>query len=263
MRMYKYGIVIVAFLTPNMQAQSVRMLDVSAPRPLAFAADELQKRHGMLINYEEPASNYAGDFIDRRPDYASGSRHIIFPKTGHIEVEYIASNDKTAAVENPERLLRDLLADHAKRGNSGVFRVEEKKGIFHIIPAQARDEKGIFRDIRPIMDTLISFPEMDRTIADTIQEICRAISRQTSYKVVLASYPLNEFNQKHSSRGSANQSARDALLDVLRDTQRSFVWRLNYSNPGVFVLNIKLAFMEVINIRGGKVAREIPFPVKK
>jgi hypothetical protein len=114
------------------------------------------------------------------------------------------------------------------------------------------------------MDAPITFPTEDRILSDAVQEFCRTLSRTTGSTVLLVDMPNNLFLRRHTSRGAAKEAARDVLSGILLETGRSLVWRLNCDGgTGRYFLNIKVAVMEVTNLRGEKVAREIPLPSKK
>jgi len=73
----------------HLHAQSARTLAIEGRRPLAKAADTLQRTFGMLITYEDPNYLCDSDYDDMTaPDKKGGGARALFPKVGRLEVQY-------------------------------------------------------------------------------------------------------------------------------------------------------------------------------
>lgn len=218
-------------------------LSVDDPRPMAEAVKQLQEKYGWIITYEDPRLVNESDLLDvTDPNYRlanPGGKRALDPKGGRLEISYFVSS-ATGKPENPGALLQMLLNAHAATANPGRFELRQTGQVFHVIPSQAKDVRGMWARQSSILDIPITFPEKERSVFETLEIITRALSSATQIKVVIGAIPLNLFARHRTTLSASNTPAREALLKTLESANQKFSWRLLY-DPGMklFALNVR------------------------
>src|SRR5579872_4444593 len=99
---------------------------ISNPRPLAAAAQVLELKLGMLIDYEDPPYVSTLDVTDvtaavANPIWAAAhpAAHALVPRTGTLLISLPANADPVAA-------LATLVQQHSQNGNPGSFAVRQR-----------------------------------------------------------------------------------------------------------------------------------------
>jgi hypothetical protein len=110
-------------------------------RPLHQAIDLLAQRHRWRISYEEAPLRYSGDFFEHGP------------KLGILTLDYDPA-------DGPGAVLRQLVAEHERRGGVGRFEVTRLGRRWLVKVRQMRDERGQWADARSPLETRIGFKQL-------------------------------------------------------------------------------------------------------
>jgi hypothetical protein len=215
--------------------------DITDPRPLAMAAQELESRFGWLITYEDPRWMAASEIQDVTESVRRDGRtspRVVIPKGGSIEFDILrAASDYQRA--GHIALVRDLVLAHAAAGNPGTFRVQESHGRLNVVPLTAKDESEREIPQQPILDSVISLDERQKNGLVILDQFTRQLSRAAGVKVVLGMVPLNIFVNKVGTYSAHNELARDFLARFLDQMGHGFSWQL-FFDPAqkIYALNI-------------------------
>jgi len=194
---------------------SPNTITVQGGRPVDKAIQELEKRYGWRITYEDPPYSHYSDIsvvTDLRlpavpvqsPSQLQSlqGKSRLVPKGGSLSFTLPSADpDKLGAVE---ALVNSY---NASRGGK-VFAVERGTGLLHVVPRQKTGSSGTLEPVTPILDTVITVEPKERTAAALIEEICKKISIATNTDVALGSGPLNMLVQTKTSIGGSGKTAR-------------------------------------------------------
>ena len=234
-------VVIATTLTTgrSIQAPDKERLSVDDPRPVALAAEMLERKYGWIVTYEDPPYAHESDLVDvtekvRRDldKYQPGQAPKVFvPKGGKLELEY----DIDPVTKKPvgaEVVVQQLLDTYAAtNGKAGAFRLERDGQRLHIIGALAKDKNGVLTAHQSVLETVITLPPQKRNGMMLLEDLCAALSQSSGTRVLLATVPTNLLARYQTEAGAKDQKARTFLVDELdRMTgQARLSWRLLYS----------------------------------
>lgn len=215
-------------------------LSLQSGRPLADEVRALEGACGCVITYEDPFYVHPGEIDDvtesvRRDldKYKPGEApRVLVPKGGAFDFEY----DSQLLLNDPERVVRDLVAAYASKLNAGTFRVQRNGRIIHVIPTAFKNLRGALTTQPVVLDAIISPPSLTRSSYQILREICSEVSRVTGTRVVVGGVPLNRLASYQEPIESKPQKARN-LLEKMFGSGLS--WQLFYG-PGtkMYVLNV-------------------------
>jgi hypothetical protein len=228
---------------------SPNIITVQDPRPVAKAIQELEKRYGWRITYEDPPYSHYSD-ISVVTDFHSPAvpvqslSHLqavqrehqrLVPKRGSLTFTLpSAEPDEMGAVE---ALVKSY---NASRGGN-VFAVVRGAGLLHVVPQKMTGSSGNLEQVKPVLDTVITVEPKERTAYALIEEICKKISIATNTDVAFGSGPINMLTQTKTSIGGSGKTARSILEQLILETgaRLSLSWELFYG-PDVkeYALNI-------------------------
>lgn len=227
--------------------QSRDRVSVDDGRPVALAAETLEKKYGWIVTYEDPPFAHESDLVDvtekvRRDldKYKPGEAPKVFvPKGGELTLEY----DIDPATRRPVAadLVIQQLLDTYNMTNPGAFRMERDGQRLHIIGVSARNQEGVRTAHQSVLDTVITIPPQKRNGFTLLEVFCEAVSRASQTPVVIGTVPLNLFAQYESEAGAKDQKARDFFVNELdRMTGRARLsWQLLYeAETKTYYLNI-------------------------
>jgi hypothetical protein len=209
---------------------------VSDPRPLAAVLEELEKRHGWRITYEDPLYLFAADIEDVTDAVSRSSdrsRRVLIPRGGAFTFSYPPRLE-------PEAVLEALLEAYRWSGHPGPFRLRRAGDVFHVVPVMARNAEGTLEPYRSLLDVRITLPEVERDVLGTIQAMLQEVSSVTGRQVGLGRVPINLFHHTRVMTGANDEPARAVLQQALDATARPLSWRLLCDpGPGSFcMLNV-------------------------
>ena len=222
-------------------AQQISLhISVDSNYPLHIAANQLEQRHGIAISYEDARYLHASDLIERKHyrqpgsalDRLGGEPEDLIYRRGQLDMHYTVSPD-TGAPEDLMEVLQALCDNHEANGNPGVFGVRQSDGMFHIVPLLERSEEEYFREAKPLLDTVISFPAQERTAYATVEAIANELQKQfPKERIGLGRVPINRFLQTRLTVGASNEPARQVLIRVLDKIEGNYSWSICLcSNP--------------------------------
>jgi hypothetical protein len=228
---------------------SPNTITVEDPRPVDKAIQELEKRYGWRITYEDsPYSHYSDisvvtDFrLSAVPVQslsqlqAAQRKHLrLGPKGGSLTFTLPSADpDELGAVEA-------LVKSYNESHRGFEFAVVRGAGLLHVVPRQMTGSSGTLEPVKPVLDTVITIEPRERTAYALLEEICKKISISTNTDVFVGLAPINMLSQTRTSIGGSAKTARSILerLIVEIGARLSLSWRLFYApDDKTYALNI-------------------------
>jgi len=193
-------------------------VNANNPRPLAQVLDAIQRKYAWVIDYEDPQYVSAGDLVE-----APGDAHGQWPAGGSFTVEF------PATAPDAEKTIRLIVDAYNKSKNPGRFEVRKgEQGSFYVIGTGAHDEKGGIASQTPVLDTPLTLPGEEHTVADTVRTICEQAGTQAHVNVALAISPRSLIDKNLVKVGGNKITARDLLQQSIQGTHHILYWRLLY-----------------------------------
>jgi len=221
-------------------------IQISSPRPLEVAAEFLRRKSGLVVSYEEPAwmsaqdTVLAGDLPENRglvEKYPTWRGNLV-PREGSLNV-FLPDSHQLAKANNLRNVIEDILANHISHRNAGDFKLAEVNGTFDILADKVTDESGRMIPAKLPLDTVISFENRARSLADTIDVICAKVRESSGIPVIstvnmTAAGYLNEIEVQI---GANNEVARSVLARAFRGGSLEYSWHVDYlPDEKLFVL---------------------------
>jgi hypothetical protein len=209
------------------QVMTPGKIQVDAPRPLSAVVDELRKRHGVAITYEEaPRVSLADakDITETIPvDRRQGDRRYSVPRGGAFTFTYTPPADSSDS--SVEQMLRSLVEQYNAVSLDTHFRVARTGQLFHVIPAARRSRQGVMEPIQSPLDYRITVPASRRSAMEQLTEINAALSRAGHPTFGVGLVPINAFRATING-GADNETARQALIRILNNFEMKLDWVL-------------------------------------
>jgi hypothetical protein len=221
-------------------------LSVTDARPVAKALEELERRYGWVITYEDPVYD-STEAIDvtaqvRKDGGRNGEPRVLIPKGGPLSITYEVDPNTKLPLDR-DAVVQKVLDANQPAGSVARFRLEREKDghMLHVIPTVNKTSAGELVPHTSVLDAVISLSQGDRTRLQTMDALCDAISQATQTKVEVGSAPLNLFMAQRDQEGVFNQKARDVLVQMLKRTRSraNLSWRLLYGpDMKMYMLNV-------------------------
>jgi hypothetical protein len=205
---------------------------VNEPRPLAAVVQELERRFGWIITYEDPAYLFAPEIQDIRYSRRAGKfdRPLLVPSGGAFAFSYTLV--PTGPTRTPqEALLGALLDQYHQSGYAGTFRLVRTGLVYHVVPAMTRDETGVLRPYGSILDRKISLPDREVDGFEMFASFVDAVKRSGEPRLELGTLPFSGLGRIRLRTGAYEESARSVLMRILASLHPRLSWRLLCS-PG-------------------------------
>lgn len=233
-------------------------LSVVDPRPLAKAAELIEVKYGLLINYEDPAYVHADDVrddTDLKYKQQNPSARALSVRGGKLTFGLEVRADGRG-LASPLKVLQSVVDAHNSRGLPGLFRVLQTGDIFSIVPVAVKDRSGRLAPFTSPLDAKISIPERAVTGTQLVELICEEITRASGFQVVPGLQPNNVLNNTTVVLKANNQVARGVLMKALSGLAwkqpgitippRKLVWHMFYGpGPETYFLHLHVAMKEV------------------
>ncbi len=240
------------------QSASFVPLSVSGSYPLAKAAEILERRHGLLVNYEDTVYTYAADIRDDAdPKYRQlhPGAQALTVKGGQLDVTIPVLEDGRTPT-NALLAIHAVVQAHNSAGLPGQFRVVQNGEAFFILPTAVKGGNGAFVPSSSPFDARITLPERDIDGLALVTLICDEVSRVSGVKVLSGTLPINLMLNKSAVIKANNETARDVLQRSLTGLRwkhpgivipgRKLAWQLLYSpNQKAYYFNLHVAMKEV------------------
>ncbi len=230
---------IVAFL--GNASASPNTITVQDARPVAKAIQELEKRYGWRITYEDPPYSHSSDMPDVTPSVqegssvAPGANRVLGPKAAILSFPLPATNqDELSTVE----AVVNIYNESHRRFEFAVVRGAR---LLHVVPRKVTGLSGNLEPVKPVLDTVITIEPRERTAIALLEEICKKVSIATNTDVDLGTVPMNMLAQTKTSIGGSGRTARSILEQLIVETgaRLSLSWRLLYGpDDKGYALNI-------------------------
>jgi hypothetical protein len=248
---------------------------IRAKRPIEVLADQIQRRYGIPVNYEDIRTLAPGDIVDETAAVAKASNptaRALGRREGHIEIQLEEPTaDRVARRQQAERIVGAALLEHERTGNNGLFSVVGDANFISIVPKSSRGRDGRMAEDRSPLDTLISLESQPATGLDCVHGLVRAIQENGAVRVQIGLMPENYLRQISGNCSAKKEPARDVLERALyfpridgvygaldRGQRIAFVWRLLYDiQDESYTLSIVPASQLVESRFGGHDLREI------
>ena len=223
-------------------------LSVNGARPVAMAAEMLEKTYGWIITYEDPPYVHESDLVDvtelvRRDldKFKPGQApKVVAPKGGELTFKYHI-DPATKKPDNSAVVVQQLLDAYAIAGNPGVFRLDRDGARLHIVASAVKGKDGVLVSSRSILDTPITVSTQKRNGLQLLDAFCSAVSEASGTRVVLGAAPATQFYRHQTESGTKDQRARDFLtheLDLVTG-QPKLSWHVLYdATTKTYYLNI-------------------------
>ena len=228
---------------------------IDDPRPLEQGAKLLERKAGVPIWYEDPQWAFSGDLaqaadlpgnrelVARNP----GWRGPLVPRGGSMFVNLPRTLADFRSA-NPVNLLETVIASHGQIKNSASFKVVQfGDNEFSIVGTGAASKEGQQTVQAPPLDRRITFPEAERTLAETLNLICDAINVR-----LMAQFTGGPDKSRHVRIGTNNEIAREVLARTMRmPGGTKIAWVLNYMpDLHLYTLGIRPVQIEVSGPNG-------------
>jgi hypothetical protein len=145
-------------------------VSVNDGRPVALAAEMLEKKYGSIITYEDPRYTHESELVDvtesvRRDldQFKPGQAPRVFvAKGGELTFNYAIDPVSKKPVDSAV-VVQQLLDAYALAGNPGVFRLDRDGKRLHIVAIAARNNDGILVSRKSVLDVSITLQAQKRT----------------------------------------------------------------------------------------------------
>jgi hypothetical protein len=196
-----------------------------AGRPLAHAISVLEKRHHVVVTYEELPHVFAPDIWDVTSQVRRDGKtepRVLVPGGPAFSFDY----SRISSDADVDLVLDRLLAAFQASGNAGSFRVVRGNDAHHVAPFQWKTVEGDLVATRSLLDTEISITGGTRSALGMLEAIVGAITSARGIKVSVGVVPVNRLKQTQVNDAAVNEPARNILERTLRATGLRVSWRL-------------------------------------
>jgi hypothetical protein len=196
----------------TMIADSIRVVD--------SIANTLAQRFGVLVNAEEPRSQFSEDLqdiLDADPDWSAQhpKAHYLVPKRRRIEIRFSVVRD--GSPNDVGDLLRQVL-EKANQQTPFRYRLDVDGEFFSFVPTATRNADGVVIEATPLLDRRITIPAGTRSIAESGNLMADALSSQTGLHVSCCRSMNggNRWGQAIVPFEATDEPAREVLERLLR-----------------------------------------------
>jgi hypothetical protein len=209
------------------------------PDPMLEAISTVRLEYGWRVSYEAPpffsdfdlTNNASPKWLEAHPKWleahpnARNAKRVAGGRFTSTYTEYVDMSQSGAI----ESVLNKIVADYNASENPGkhtLLKLDD--GSYDVVSASVKNSEGVEQKIEPILDTLISIPEQERSVLDTVEVVLAEITRKTGKKAILFTFYSNLLLRDRASIGGKNVSARSVLRRALAATNRPLLWDLGY-----------------------------------
>jgi hypothetical protein len=236
-------------------------LSTNSPRPLTDLIDQLNKRYGWCVNYEEAPVVAPNDLIDiTSPTYEGPGRAYKFfsmpvtVQTNLPDPTVLSKQEEIdgLAVRAQEReAVEAILLAYRSSGNRGSFALSQNGKYIDVFPDKMRDQNGVYQPFEPMLSTKISIPDKAFRLDQLLWLVCDQVAQKRGIPIVHGTAPLGTFMAISLREPAEEEQAREVLVRAFEDTKairashgaydvRYFRWALLY-DAGVqaYAMNIE------------------------
>ncbi len=201
-----------------------------ASRPLAEAADIIERTYGWIVTYEDPPFQFAQDTLDVttsvRRTYTPGQLPVVVPRGGRL----IATIDVRAFSMSVRRqqVLEQLLSEYERQLLPGQYRIVADGDRFHLVPTLVRNRAGESFAVESILDTRIRIAPTDGPLLKVVELVRDEVSRAIGKPILIGTIPTSLMVNTRVQIDAQAGTARQILDSVLSRTGSKLSWRLFY-----------------------------------
>lgn len=202
-------------------------------RPLEQALDGVRVKYGWLVSYEDPQYLVAKDLKD---SVAVPNSKI--PAGTFFSADIPAAD--TAGNPPEEKSLQALVDAYNHSNNPGRFELRKgEDSAMTVVGVGESDDKGGVSSQKPLLDTVITIPEAERSIGATVELLCKAVADETHMPVTVGVTPRAVVDFTNVKAGGTKVPARTILAQAIAASTHPIYWRLLYDPDAKgFMLNI-------------------------
>jgi hypothetical protein len=222
----------------------------NSPRPLDQAIEAIRREYGWVIDYEDPT--YAPSVLvdDTDPTWRKGhpdARGVTRVAGGVFKTDFLIGSDMSIGSSDEESVLNKTIADYRASGNPGEFILKkESDSRYAVVGVGTKSGDTNDKQVVPVLDSRIALSLKERTVAEALAEITRAVSQKSGVAVELGEAPVNLIMQTRLEIGGDERPAREFLTQIASATRFPTVWRLLYdADPGMYFLSLQIASQSV------------------
>ena len=209
--------------------QDTRWIEVSNPRPIAQALDELEKAIGFPVHYEdvryeapedvEDATERLWNSLNRSEE---SSVRLMVPRTRSLSFSYLLEGSGERA-PMMERAVAALVASSNAADLPGQFAVQrydrQGESDFFVLPSTMRDEDGVYRSTESLLATPVSISIDEVSGVQALSEILQRIREQTGHRLEIGTVPLGALARARVSISADNEPAGHVLIELIKELQ--------------------------------------------
>jgi hypothetical protein len=207
-------------------------LAVRDSRPVAKAIEELEKRFGWQITYEDLPYKSADQPANLAPLVTESAK----PPSRTPMPDGTLEFSLPSPGQDPFVTLDGLVKTYNSGKSGNAFAIVRGTRLLHTVP---KDVAGAPIPAPPVLDTLITVRPKTRGGDEFLNEVCKQTSRVAGVKIGVGTSPSNDLSQLQILTGGTKVPARRLLERLMLQNQRPLTWRLNYV-PGLkqYILNV-------------------------
>lgn len=230
-------------------AQSGFRLSTSSPRALFDLVDQLDKRFGWLVTYEDAPVVAPQDLVDiTSPNYHGPGRAYAFfsrpvtVQTGLPDPAVLAKQEAedVVSVRTQEReTMEAVLKEYQSSGNPGSFKMLQNGKYIHVFPDMSRDRNGIERPFEPMLSTEVTVPPGAYRLDQLLWLVCDQVAEKRGIRILRGEIPTGTFLAITVRAAAENEAAREVLVSAFENSKavraahgaydvRYFRWALLY-----------------------------------
>lgn len=224
----------------------VATVSCNHPDAMSDVISAVRLEYGWTVSVEAPPFFSDFDLIDDTPPKWKAthpSGRVRRARVGKFTSSYTEYPDMSQAPAQ-ESVLKKIIADYNASENAGKYELLRLgDGSYDVVPSSVTDSDDLEKRVQPILDTIISIPEQERSVFETIETIFDALTTKTGKKIILFTPSSNDL-MKRATIGGESVSARSLVTRALAATSRPMLWELGYNpNKEIYLFSPSVVMM--------------------
>jgi len=243
---------------------------ITDSRPLDRVAELLERKFGVPVSYEEELLQYSGDMVfaaDLPGNRATVAKFPewkgpLVPRLGVVELT-VPPREILEKISDPTKYIQEAIDSHQGNHNPGGFKVLNLGAYgFSIVMNAVADKLGQFKPLEAPLDVLVSFPEKDRSLGETLELVSKAVAAAGRTPFGIGTPGSESYFETTQVRiGAQNEPARNVIAKALRAPgQNMRSWNLHTLPGGFFILGVRAVEVEVVDEIGNTKLKSLTWP---
>jgi hypothetical protein len=227
------------------------------PIPLFQAIFAVRLEYGWQINWESAPGYSRFDLADDTgPKWRAAhpdAKGVTRPAGGWFTGTFPEPREPSDPGAERRALAR-LIEEYNATENPGRYvLLPGSDGPFTVVGTEVRDEAGALQEIRPLLDTPLSFAKAARSVNDTIELILAALHSATGKTILFGAASRSLFMTTQATVGGTSIPARELLKQALASTGRQIQYDLLFNaDAPAYILSVSPAMREEDDGMGGR-----------